>query len=186
MRDLKSGMGEFKVNGRTYKFDLLPPMEAIDFGSRVLKAAGGALVSICGEGEVHYDAIAKALSVVEASELSALMKEALKRSYTPEQEPLSNEAVFHSWFNQNPQDLFVALWAEYSRTKLHPATVGISVPVPDSHQDVILVNRILRHGLCTYKELIDGTLSLKDVVFLMKCADWEDYATSYVRVMQEG
>ena len=43
MRDLKSGMGEFKVNGRTYKFDLLPPMEAIDFGSRVLKAAGGAL-----------------------------------------------------------------------------------------------------------------------------------------------
>ena len=63
MRDLKSGMGEFKVNGRTYKFDLLPPMEAIDFGSRVLKAAGGALVSICGEGEVHYDAIAKALSV---------------------------------------------------------------------------------------------------------------------------
>lgn len=32
MRDLKSGMGEFKVNGRTYKFDLLPPMEAIDFG----------------------------------------------------------------------------------------------------------------------------------------------------------
>ena len=37
MRDLKSGMGEFKVNGRTYKFDLLPPMEAIDFGSRVLR-----------------------------------------------------------------------------------------------------------------------------------------------------
>ena len=108
MRDLKSGMGEFKVNGRMNKLDLLPPMEAIDFGSRVLKAAGGALVSICGEGEVHYDAIAKALSVVEASELSALMKEALKRSYTPEQEPLSNEAVFHSWFNQNPQDLFVA------------------------------------------------------------------------------
>ena len=108
MRDLKSGMGECKVNGRTYKFDLRPPMEAIDLGSRVLKAAGGALVSSCGEGEVHYDAIAKALSVVEASELSALMKEALKRSYTPEQEPLSNEAVFHSWFNQNPQDLFVA------------------------------------------------------------------------------
>nr|DAL92747.1 MAG TPA: hypothetical protein [Caudoviricetes sp.] len=51
---------------------------------------------------------------------------------------------------------------------------------------MILVNRLLRHGLCTYKELIDGTLSLKDVVFLMKCADWEDYATSYVRVMQEG
>lgn len=50
---------------------------------------------------------------------------------------------------------------------------------------MLLVNRLLRNNLCTYKELIDGTLSLKDVIFLLKCADWEDYANSYVAVMQE-
>jgi hypothetical protein len=108
MRDIKSGMGDFVVNGRTYKFDLLPPMEAIDFGSRVLKAAGGALISVCGEGPTDYKGIAEALSTVEPAELSAIMKEALGRTYTPEQEPLRNEAVFNSWFNRNPQDLFTA------------------------------------------------------------------------------
>lgn len=134
MRDLKTGMGEFKANGRTYKFDLLPPMEAIDFGSRVLKVAGGALVSVCGEGEVKYEAIAKALGTVDASELSALMKEALKRTYTPEQEPLSNEAVFHSWFNQHPNDLFIAgMLSVFEQVKdFFPS--GLSTAVQNSTQ----------------------------------------------------
>lgn len=80
---------------------------------------------------------------------------------------------------------FFSLWAEYSQNRLLPVTVGITVPVPENHADVLLVNRLLRNNLCTYKELIDGTLSLKDVIFLLKCADWEDYANSYVAVMQE-
>lgn len=133
MRNAKTGMSEFKVNGRTYKFDILTPMDAISFGSRVLKAAGGALLSICGEASsVNYKAIADALSSVDPEELSSLMREALNRVYTPEQEPLKNEAVFNAWFNKYPEDLFVAgVMAVFEQVRdFFP--FGLSTLKPDS------------------------------------------------------
>ena len=42
-----------------------------------------------------------------------------------------------------------------------------------------MISRVLSKGLCSYRELVDGSLSLHDFYGMMRVADWMDYQQAY-------
>lgn len=103
---MKNELGKFEVDGTTYKFRYLSPMEGLDFGGRVAKLVAPTLMGL-GSGATVAD-IFKGLSAVDSSEMTSLIKEALGKCYTPESEALDNEAVFNHWFGEHQDHLFTA------------------------------------------------------------------------------
>lgn len=113
---MRNDLGKFEVEGETYKFRNLSPFEGLDFGARVAKLVAPALMGL-GTGATVGD-IVKGLGSMDNTEMTALMKEALGKCYTPESEALDNEAVFNKWFGDHPTHLFQAgVLAVYHLTK---------------------------------------------------------------------
>ena len=88
------------VNGKRYPIDLFNPMEAITFGGRAM-AVLGPLLAVKNE-----DTLAAAVTKIDGEAGARLMTEALQRCYTPQNERLSDMAVFNSYFRKNPKDMF--------------------------------------------------------------------------------
>ena len=42
-----------------------------------------------------------------------------------------------------------------------------------------MIGRVLTKGLCSYRELVDGSLSLHDFYGMLRVADWLDYQQAY-------
>lgn len=111
-----------------YAMDLLNPIEAIGWGNRALSLFGPSLgkifesIDFKGMEELELDKtglaglaaklqglIGKTLAScgeLKSEEVSAMMNEAIKRCYTPQNEPLGDEAVFNRWFREHPGDLY--------------------------------------------------------------------------------
>lgn len=113
------GLGSFKVGTHEYRFELLPPLEVIAFGNRVIRTAGGAIAGLLlNRSELTAENITKVLSGIDAGDLSALMKEALARCYTPTNLSLADDANFNSWFSEHPEEMFQAgIQAVYNQVK---------------------------------------------------------------------
>lgn len=122
-----TGIGSFVVGNHTYKYEELPPIEALRFGAVVTKAIGPAL-AVLGEAAVAATtahttkdilaAFGPALGMVDEDKLLELIKASLQHVYTPQNECLGNEAAFNTWFRANKEDLFpVGLLSLYHLTK---------------------------------------------------------------------
>lgn len=122
-----TGIGTFTVGSHAYKFEELAPTDALRFGVKVTKSLGPALAKL---GEAATNAAGKtdpkelvaafgpALGMVDDAVLEELLRTAMQRVYTPQNESLSNEAVFNAWFREHKEDLFpVGLYALYHLTK---------------------------------------------------------------------
>lgn len=113
------GLSSFAVDGQTYRFELMPPLECMAFGTRVLKAAGGLITTLFADGEkLTPELVQKSLSVLDPVELSLLMREALSKCYTPTGASLSDETQFNQWFMEHPEQMFIAgVHAIYNQVK---------------------------------------------------------------------
>lgn len=111
-----------------YAMDLLNPIEAIAWGNQALSLFGPSLGKIfesidfksmedidldkqglAGLANKLQAIIAKTLAScgeLKSDEVSKMMNEAIKRCYTPQNEPLGDEAVFNRWFREHPGDLY--------------------------------------------------------------------------------
>lgn len=85
---------KIEINGRIYTADPLAPLEALDWGPRLAKELGGVLLK-------------QDLAGLNTPAVTALMKEAIARCWTPENQKLSEPAVFNAWFSRHPEDLLV-------------------------------------------------------------------------------
>ena len=111
-----TGLGSFSLDGVTYRFEALNPLEAMRFGNRVFKVFGPALLSLAsakkdgGEmaGEGVLASLAPALSEMDEDKVSLLVEEALRRCYTPQNEALRDDVVFNRWFMEHPAQLYGA------------------------------------------------------------------------------
>ena len=116
------------VGGKRYAVDLLNPIDAIAWGNRALALFGPSLGKIVNS--IEFDTIqgidlatmgavevmgklqglvAMALAScgeLKSGEVTELMTEAIKRCYTPQNEALSDMALFNRWFRENPGDLY--------------------------------------------------------------------------------
>lgn len=111
-----TNMAFITVGGNRYPIDKLNPLDAIDFGSRVaavvMPTLGGLVGAVDGlngdpanmklDGKIFREAFIG----YKSEETAALMKDALAQCYTPQNEPLNNQAVFNAWFQEHPGDLF--------------------------------------------------------------------------------
>lgn len=80
------------INGNTYTAEPLNPHEAIGWANRLIPVVGPVLTD-------------KSLDKWNGPEASRLMQEAVARCWTPENEKLSEQAVFNRWFQKHPRDL---------------------------------------------------------------------------------
>lgn len=111
-----------------YTVEKLNPMDAFDWGPRALALFGPSLGNILSS--VDMDALteldfknmglaelaAKVQQLVastmtscgelKCTEVSAMLRDAVQRCYTPQNESLADMAVFNSWFREHPGDLF--------------------------------------------------------------------------------
>lgn len=102
-------MGDYEtleVNGKTYYVQPLSPLEAVDWAAETTAVVGPMIGSLTSEKGVR-ESIATALSNFNDKQAAGLLKKALARCVTPENKPLSNDAVFAEWFGrtENKGDL---------------------------------------------------------------------------------
>lgn len=138
---VNSGIKTFKVGKSVYSVEVLSPMEAIDFGFRVAAIAAplmtfGATTEALhvknGEGTVALtQELVKALGAMNPKDVAELAREGLSHCFTPNNEPLSNPATFNSWFQEHPDELYVAgIQAVVSLVKdFFPQGLFTNVPV---------------------------------------------------------
>ena len=108
-----SGLGSFSLDGVTYRFEALNPLEAMRFGNRVFKVFGPALLSLASAKKDGGEMAGEGVLASLAPALSE-MEEALRRCYTPQNEALRDEVVFNRWFMEHPDQLYgaglLAVW----------------------------------------------------------------------------
>lgn len=103
----------FSIDGSTYRLNSMNPRDAIRFGARCIKAFGATLSALAEEsgGNMQEKAIkglTSAISSMDDALITELMNEALSYCITPQNEELSDEAVFNQWFLAHPDHLFHA------------------------------------------------------------------------------
>lgn len=133
-----TGIGEFIVEDRVYKYTKLAPIDALRFGTEVLKALGPGLIQLATKYQLKdkttvgeaLDIISPALETLEPDRLQPLLTTAFAHVYTSSNECLGDEASFNSWFQQYPSDLFrVGVTALYYLAKdFFPKLSGITAP----------------------------------------------------------
>ena len=116
------------LGGNRYAVELLNPIDAISWGNRALALFGPSLGKIVGSIDFDkiqsIDLITMGLAEVagklqglvsmafascgelKSDAVTALMTEAIQRCYTPQNEALSDMAVFNRWFREHPGDLY--------------------------------------------------------------------------------
>lgn len=115
-------LGKFVVNGSTYSYNKLPPIDAIRFGTQCVKILGpvlsGRLLQVGGNPSELLDALGPALANLDSEALEGLLKTAYSYVYTPHNENLGDPAIFNTWFVNHPEDLYhVGLLAIYNLAK---------------------------------------------------------------------
>ena len=60
---------------------------------------------------------------------------------------------------------------------------GRSVTIPEGAQWVAMAGRLIKHGVCTLKEL--KTLDIEDFFNGLMICDWQDYC-EYIANLREG
>lgn len=103
----------FSINGSTYRLKSMNPRDAIRFGARCIKAFGATLSALTEEsgGKVQENVIkglTAAISSIDDALITDLINESLSYCITPQNEELSDEAVFNQWFLAHPDHLFHA------------------------------------------------------------------------------
>ncbi|MDL2317123.1 hypothetical protein LJC59_08640 [Desulfovibrio sp. OttesenSCG-928-A18] len=111
-------LGFITVNDNRYPIDKLNPLEAIAFGNRVMAVVGPLLRAML-DASMQKSCLSRffdGLFTNYPSELwTGIMNDALRRCYTPHNEPLHNQAIFNEWFRRYPGDLFeLGLMGVYS------------------------------------------------------------------------
>ena len=108
---------KIKIDDRIYCVRKLSPMEAIDYGLKVatvISPALSGLVEITRESGDQSKALDGLSGALKGGEAGAILKEALRQCFTPENENLADEVTFNRWFQKYPGDMFVlasrAVW----------------------------------------------------------------------------
>lgn len=126
MRDMN--LDTITLGPHRYALEKLNPMDAFEWGPRALALFGPSLGKILES--VNMDALTgldfKSMSLADVAgkvqslvastmtscgelkcaEVSAMLRDAVQRCYTPENESLADMAVFNRWFRDHPGDLF--------------------------------------------------------------------------------
>lgn len=79
----ESNLDFIDIEGRRYGINLLAPLEALEWTTRFMTIQG----------------------TKDSTVLNGMLKDALARCYTPENEELKNQVVFNSWFRKHPEDM---------------------------------------------------------------------------------
>lgn len=113
-----ANLGSFVYNGIEYRYEVLPPVQALAYGARVTKVVGGALGAIA---DAMTNKKSLNLSTVFAStdplELADLVKESLVKCSVQDSgrwREFSDEAFLNAYFQEHSEDLYMvglsALW----------------------------------------------------------------------------
>lgn len=107
------GFSTVEVGGSRYSVQKMNPMDALDFGVRVMTVVSPALGGIMeavkegGSAERDLPAFFSSLqSALSGGNAAAILKEALRRCFTPQNEGLADDVVFDKWFREHPGDMF--------------------------------------------------------------------------------
>lgn len=105
-----NGLKSFSIDGMTYRLKTMNPRDAIQFGARVIKAFGPTLAALAAESgnstEKMMSGLASAVSSLDNTLAAEVFSEALSYCITPQNQELSDEAVFNQWFIDHPDHLF--------------------------------------------------------------------------------
>lgn len=109
-----TGIAYITVGGNRYAIEKLAPLEAVTWGNRVFALIAPALGDLFDDSVSRSAGFRAVFSAYDSEAVSRLMTDALRHCYTPGNEPLSNEAVFNTWFRAHPGDLYelglLAVW----------------------------------------------------------------------------
>lgn len=107
------GIGKVKIGDNVYSLAALAPIEALRFGTECAKVLGPALVQFLsrysGEEMTLKDLLTQigpALESLDPDRLLTLLNTVYTHTFTPTNENLGDEAVFNSWFQEHPADMF--------------------------------------------------------------------------------
>ena len=109
-------MGELiriKIEDRVYPCQRFNPMDGMEYGAKIAGLIAPVFTSLSGDNT--KDGIAALSTLSRDPLLTPMLKQALGQCFTPQNESLGNEAVFNSWFQKHPGDMFElgikAVWA---------------------------------------------------------------------------
>ena len=105
---IDQSLKSFTIGKNIYKVEPYSPKEAIPFGLKVIKTLGPLLGKLTAKGTAE-ERISRVIG--EAGNLNEemvdnLLTAAYKRVYTPNNEPMDNEANFNAWFKDHKSELF--------------------------------------------------------------------------------
>jgi hypothetical protein len=103
-----SSFERIDVNERIYMLERFNPMQGLEYSAQLLSVVGPALGGLAAAGQQAsavqvFSSLTMALKGPECAEL---LKTALRRCKTPQNESLENMAAFELWFSQHPEDMF--------------------------------------------------------------------------------
>lgn len=134
----------------------------------------------------------KFFAALGAPEAATLLRNALDRCRTPEDEPLRDKDVFRAWFEKHPADLYeLALRAVYELVREYLVEAaryrrenikqdfarqsGAHLPIPCGWQARAFAERLGEAGICSPLDLIRNNISLRDFFELMHILDWREH-----------
>lgn len=117
-----ANLGSFTYNDIEYRYEVLPPVQALVYGARVTKVIGGALGAIAdamaNKKSVNFSVI---FTSTDPLELADLTKEALSRCSVQKDGrwcSLADDAFMNAYFQEHTEDLYMAgLSALWYQTK---------------------------------------------------------------------
>ncbi len=125
------------VGDNRYAINTLNPIEGLEWGNNAMIQFGpvlGHIFQVCPAEQLaalFADALAggiknmdgfiltvqpvlgvalSGLATLDGTKIFVMQEKALSRCYTPENEPLSNQAVFNRWFKEHPGDMHLLSW----------------------------------------------------------------------------
>lgn len=104
-----SGLIRIKIDERVYAVQHFNPMEGMEFGTKLLSIISPALGGIIEATKEGGDPAKVGVEISKAlkdPDLTPMLKQALGQCFTPENESLSDEAVFNTYFSKHPGDMF--------------------------------------------------------------------------------
>lgn len=109
----EANMGEFVVEGVTYRYEQLPPVAALEYGARVAKVLGGTMFSVASSisGDGDQASLSDALRLLDPVELAKIGKDALSLCHVQRDGvwvSLKDESEFNRHFKEHADQLYIA------------------------------------------------------------------------------
>lgn len=127
-----------KIEDRIYAVQRFNPLEGMEYGAAiaaVLSPSLGASIGAAQEKDYAKTAMVALSAALKEPNIAPLLKRALGQCFTPQNESLSDEAVFNQYFMKFPQDMFElgvqAAWVlvkDFFPNRLRTLLDGFQIP----------------------------------------------------------